>query len=78
MKPRITINLTAAGQLEIWLNESGRDLFVEQLRRLNEKNDHFHLAPEDWSEVQVSTRAYQPDDKLLLYGKVLFRTEEWD
>jgi len=26
----------------------------------------------------VSSQAYYPDDKVLEYGKVIFRTDEWD
>jgi len=42
-------------------------------------NEHFHLmsksAPGD---VAVSSRPYRPDDKILEWGKVLFRTDVWD
>ncbi len=78
MKPRITINLTSGGELEIWLNEAGRDLLVRELLGLNEQNEHFHLAPPVLGEVEVSTRAYHPTDTLIEWGKVLFRTDEWD
>jgi hypothetical protein len=46
MKPRITINTTADGELEIWVNEAGRDLLVKELQHLSERSDHFHLHPE--------------------------------
>ena len=42
MKPRITINTNKAGELEIWLNEAGRDLLVRELLRFSEQSDHFH------------------------------------
>jgi len=32
MAPRITLNLTADGELEIWLNPEGRDLLVKELQ----------------------------------------------
>jgi hypothetical protein len=76
VKPRITMNLAASGELEIWLNEAGRDLLVKELQALNEKNEHFHLDPS--REVEVSTKAYRPTDNVIAYGKVLFRTDEWD
>jgi len=78
MSPRITVNLTTDGEFEIWLNEEGRDLLVSKLRRLGEENDHFHLGPKKMGEVEVSSTPYRPDDKVLEYGKVLFRTDAWD
>jgi len=78
MGARITFSLASSGGLEIWLNEEGRDLLVRELQRLGEKNDHFHFGPDDGSEVRVSTSAYRADDKILDYGKVLFRTDTWD
>jgi hypothetical protein len=41
----MTMNLTADGELELWINEAGRDLLVRELQNLNEKNEHFHLFP---------------------------------
>ena len=78
MVARITLNLTATGEFELWLNEEGRDRFVRELQHLSEKSDHFHLGPKDIGEVEVSTIAYRPDDKVLEYGKVLFRADAWD
>ena len=78
MKPRITISLTADGQLEIWLNPEGRDALVEELRKLDEHHEHFHLSPLEFSELTLSTIPYQPTDDVVEYGKVLFRTDEWD
>jgi hypothetical protein len=78
MVARITINLTATGEFELWLNEEGRDLLVQELQHLSEKRDHFHLGPKDIGDVEVSTVAYRPDDRVLEYGKVLFRTDAWD
>jgi hypothetical protein len=75
MKPRITINTTSDGEIEIWLNPSGRDLLVRELLSLSEKSDHFHFNPE---EVEVCSRPYRSTDTVLEYGKVYFRTEEWD
>ena len=78
MQPRITINLTADGELEIWMNAVGRDLLVKELQSLSERNDHFHLGSWEGSEVLISSRAYRPDDTLIEGGKILFRTDEWD
>ena len=78
MSARITVNLTAKGEFEIWVNEQGRDLLVRELQHLSEKSDHFHLGPRGISEVEVSSRPYRPDDKILEVGKILFRTDAWD
>jgi hypothetical protein len=78
MKPRITINTTADGLLEIWLNEAGRDLLVKELMHLNEASEHFHFGPAGMAEVGLAMRPYRPEDTVLEYGKVLFRTDEWD
>lgn len=51
MKPRITVNLTADGEFEIWLNPEGRDLLVRELQHLSEQSEHFHLAPDRWVKL---------------------------
>ncbi|MBR0551522.1 hypothetical protein [Stakelama marina] len=79
MKPRITINTNKDGELEIWLNPDGRDLFVRELQHLSERSDHFHLGPEDLGgEVPVQIIAYREGDQIIEWGKVLFRPDEWD
>ena len=79
MKPRITINTNEDGELEIWINEAGRDLLVKELQHLSEKSDHFHFGPQDLGgEVPIQGRAYRDGDQLIEWGKVLFRPDEWD
>jgi hypothetical protein len=81
MNPRITINRNKDGELEIWLNESGRDLLVRELQQLSEANDHVHLMPEeqDFSgAIGVRNIAYQDGDEVLEWGKILFRPDKWD
>jgi hypothetical protein len=79
MAARITLDINSAGEFELWLNPEGRDLLVKKLLALSETNEHFHLMPSEVaSDVEVSTRPYRPDDKLLEYGKVLFRLDDWD
>lgn len=79
MKPRVTINLNNKGELEIWLNEAGRDLLVKELRNLSAQSDHFHLQPEGFiDQVPTQSRAYREGDQVLEWGKVLFRPDEWD
>lgn len=78
MKPRITINTNQDGELELWVNEAGRDLLMRQLGQLGEHNDHFHLGPEGLSEVPLQLRPYRDGDQIIEYAKVLFRTDAWD
>jgi hypothetical protein len=78
MKPRITVDLTANGEFEIWLNGTGRDLLIRQLNGLSEKNDHFHLGPSPIGEVEVCTRGYRAELKVSEFGTVFFRTDDWD
>ncbi len=79
MKPRITISTSVEGELEIWLNEAGRDLLVKELQHLSERSDHFHFGPEEFdSEVPVRNRPYQEGDVIIEYGKVMFRPDKWD
>src|SRR6185312_17557839 len=79
MKPRITISTNEAGELEIWVNEAGRDLLVKELQHLSEQSDHFHFSPEDFDgEVPLQTRAYRESDQVIEWGKVLFRPDKWD
>lgn len=79
MKPRITFAVTADGSLEMYFNAEGRDAFIRELSKLNERHEHFHFAPPDMeSELDVCSRAYREGDRVLDYGKVLFRTDEWD
>jgi hypothetical protein len=65
VKPRITMNVTAGGVLEIWLNREGRDLFVRELQALDETNDHFHMMPSDSERCgivhsSVSSNGHRP------------------
>jgi len=79
MRPRITINTSADGGLEIPLNETGRDLFIRELEHLSESSDHFHLGPEEFgSEVPVRNRPYRKTDQIIEYAKVMFRPDKWD
>ncbi|MDX3971655.1 MAG: hypothetical protein QHD01_34340 [Bradyrhizobium sp.] len=79
MADRITLDINSAGEFELWLNPGGRDLLVKKLLALSEINERFHLMPSEVpSDVEVSTRRYRPNDRLLEYGKVLFRLDEWD
>ena len=84
MKPRVTVCIREDGTFEILLNESGRDLLVSELQRLDRNCDHIHLdnfgAPEiDFAtDVHLSDVAYRQGDNVLTTGKVLLRPDDWD
>lgn len=84
MKPRVTVSLTPDGNFEILLNETGRDLLVEELRRLDRNSDHFHLDhysdPDiaDATDVPLMAIAYREGDQVISNGKVLLRPDDWD
>jgi hypothetical protein len=76
--PRITLSLTADGLFEMWLNPEGRDRLVQKLQALTIENEHFHLGPATFGELEVATKAYSEGDRVLEWGKVYFRIDEWD
>ena len=79
MKPRVTITRSREGELEVWVNEAGRDLLVHELQRLSERSDHFHLAPEqEDGEVPLQTTPYRDGDEVIGWAKVMLRTDAWD
>ncbi len=78
MEPRITISVSAEGELEIFLNETGREKLIEELQRLDHGNDHFHLWVAEGAEVELKSRPYAPDDRIIESAKFLFRPDEWD
>jgi len=76
--PRITFSLAADGTFEMWLNPEGRDLLVQKLQALTIENEHFHIGPAHVGELEVATKAYREDDRVLEWGKVYLRNDEWD
>ena len=84
MKPRITFSIKPDGAFDISLNEAGRALLIQQLQALNERREHFHLDHNDWeggadhTDVPLAAVPYDPQDRVLRNGKVLFRPDEWD
>jgi hypothetical protein len=78
-EPRITISTNKDGELEMWLNQSGRDRLVRELQSLRKQHDHFHLAPDDLDgEVPLRSIAYGEGDNVIQWGKVMLRPDEWD
>lgn len=78
MEPRITVSLNAEGVLEIFLNEKGRERLIQELEKLDHSHEHFHLSVDEWAEVELRATPYDSSDKIIEYGKVLFRPDEWD
>ena len=80
MASRITISVRDDNFVEIYLNEEGRDLLVRELQRLNANNEHLHLTPQGYrmADIELRSRPYRTDDKVLEWGKILFRLDTWD
>jgi hypothetical protein len=72
------MNVTADGELELWLNPEGRDVLVRQLQALSIARDHFHLGSWEGAEIELKTQPHRPTDTILHAGKVMFRADEWD
>ncbi len=84
-KPRITVSVIKdengePAQVYFYLNHEGRALLVDELSKLSETSDHFHMHPADWQmEVPLSMRPYSPDQETLpTHVKMMFRPDEWD
>lgn len=78
---RITVGVVKGddGQSEVLLycNAEGRALLIQELQRLDETNDHFHLYSEEWGGEELRTHSY--DGKPVAHHlKVLFRPDHWD
>ena len=78
-RPRITMVLEEDGEsFGLYLNDAGRDLLVKELRRLDRQWDHLHAAPEEMGEVAMASRPYEPGQRVLQWGKISFRPDDWD
>ena len=84
-KPRITIAYTKGDDGEpdeilFYVNPEGRDLLVNELSRLDERSDHFHLQDEDWDgEVPLQMKSYVPEEEQVVSAaKVMLRPDHWD
>ena len=75
-KARITINETKSGYFELWMNPKGRELLVKKLMQLDVSDDHFHIGQRE--DLEVSSIPYRPDDKIIEWGKVYLRYDDWD
>jgi len=76
-QPRITVTI-AEGEARLYLNPEGRDLLVQELQRLDERSDHFHLGTWKEAEVVLMDSPYDPSERLVEAVKVSFRTDAWD
>lgn len=81
-RPRMTIQVngeTGAQEVQIYLNPEARDWLIEQLNKLDRKDDHFHaFSFEDWDGLQLSDIPYSPGDNPACALKVLLRQDDWD
>lgn len=78
MDARITISKTGDGELNIFINEEGRDLLVASLSDLSEKNDHFHLSSDGAFGIELRKIPYNETDEIFEWAKILFRPDKWD
>jgi len=78
MAARITVSLTPDGELQLHVNEEGRDLLVKELVGLNRQSEHFHLGAFEGAEVEMRSVPYAPADTILWAAKVMLRPDEWD
>ena len=83
--PRITVvtlqdETGKATGVNLYVNPEGRDLLIEELNRLSESSDHFHMDAAEWAmEVPLGMNAYIPAEETVVSNmKVLFRTDDWD
>jgi hypothetical protein len=82
---RITVALAKGedgevAELRFYLNPEGRDLLVQELLLLDEKSDHLHLQPADWTVgLPLQSELYLPSEEELVDNvKVLLRPDHWD
>ena len=83
--PRITLAYTKGDdgkpdEVLLYVNPEGRDLLINELRRLDERSDHFHLQDENWgAEVPLRTTPYVPErEEVFSVAKVMLRPDSWD
>ena len=60
----------------MWMNPEGSAFLIEKLLSLGGQNDHLHIG---WNEdIEVSPVAYRSDDKVIEWGKIYLRPDDWD
>jgi len=84
-KPRITCVVTKGEQGQpaevfLYLNPEGRDLLVKELQHLDERWDHLHIQPEEWTvDLPLQIKAYVPDKETVIqHVKMMYRPDAWD
>ena len=75
--PRITIAMTD-GELNIYVNEAGRDLLVKELTHLSRTSDHSHFGTWEGAQVELRDIAYNPADEIIHAAKISLRPDDWD
>jgi len=84
-KPRITCVVTKGDSGEpaevfFYLNPEGRDLLVKELLHLDERWDHLHIEPEEWTvDLPLQIKAYVPESETAIqHVKMMYRPDAWD
>ena len=84
-KPRITVVVNKDDEGEpvevlFYFNPEGRDLLVKELLHLDERWDHLHMQPEEWTiDLPLQTKAYVPESEVVMeHVKMMYRLDAWD
>ncbi len=84
-KPRITavVKKDAEGEpaeVFLYLNPEERDLLVKELLHLDERCDHLHIQPEEWTvDLPLQMKVYNPEDEVVIpHVKMMYRLDAWD
>jgi hypothetical protein len=84
-KPRITVAYTKGDdgrpdEVLFYMNPEGRDLIVAELKRLDERWDHLHMQPEEWTvDLPLQMKAYVPGhEEPISAVKMMLRPDAWD
>ena len=75
--PRITIAMNE-GELNLYVNEEGRDLLVKELANLNRQSDHAHFGSWEGAEVELRSIPYHAGDEIVHAAKISLRPDDWD
>ncbi|HEX6217733.1 MAG TPA: hypothetical protein VFZ35_00485 [Sphingomicrobium sp.] len=74
---RITIAMKE-GELNVYVNEAGRDLLVKELTHLSRSSDHTHFGTWEGAEVELCDIPYAPGDDIVHAAKISLRPDDWD
>lgn len=67
-------------QVQLYLNPAARVQLIEELTRLDRRDDHFHVYHYDavGDGFQLSQVPYEPKQAIAGHLKVMLRYDDWD